>query len=69
MRGRLGCTPALFVDGVRVPDGDTAELDAYVSPGQVGAVEVYSMGMEAPAPYAVSHMCPVVLLWTKGALR
>jgi hypothetical protein len=69
VRGRGGCMPWIFVDGFRVP-GNTSELDFYVSLGEIGAVEVYASGLEAPAQYAGDGTgCAVILVWTKGALR
>jgi hypothetical protein len=69
MRGRLGCAPTLFVDGARVADGDSSDLDSHVPLRYVGAVEVYPSAFDAPAQYGGWSSCAVVLLWTKRALR
>jgi hypothetical protein len=69
MRGRLDCIPTMFVDGVRVPDGDTAGLDSHLSLGQIAGMEVYPSAYEAPPPYNGPNICVVILLWTPSALR
>ncbi|AHG90456.1 TonB-dependent receptor plug [Gemmatirosa kalamazoonensis] len=66
LRGRGGCTPEIFLDGMRVMQG-ADDLDNIVRPTEVSGVEVYNNASSAPAQYGGSAGgdCGVVLIWTK----
>lgn len=49
--GRFNCLPAVFLDGFRVPEG-TSGLDRWVRPTEVGGVEIYAEGINAPPQYS-----------------
>jgi hypothetical protein len=68
MRGSGGyCTPAVFVDGVRVSMGDGLSLDLYVQVSMLAAVEVYRSSSEAPLQYGGGlGGCGVLVLWTRA---
>lgn len=68
-----GCQAAVYLDGVRVPDGDAGE----VSLNQLGGIEYYTpstvparyrepgLKIGASAPRGGSATCGVLLLWTR----
>ncbi|HEU4641594.1 MAG TPA: carboxypeptidase regulatory-like domain-containing protein [Gemmatimonadaceae bacterium] len=63
------CTPAYFIDGHRddPPDGD---IDAYVSPKDVAAIEVYTSGAQVPPQFSSpASACGAVVIWTKQGMR
>ncbi len=65
--GRGRCTPTVYLDGMRLQDGAT-EIDNYVTPSEIGGIEVYADAMTAPAQYGRGS-CASVVIWTKGTLR
>ena len=58
-RGR--CVPALWLDGTRVIH--TSDLDSFLQPGDLEAVEVYS-GSQLPARFGPSA-CGAIIVWTR----
>ena len=60
------CSPAVYVDGMVVADG-AADINALVASSEVGAMEVYASGRDAPPEYQ-RGACGVVLIWTKGRI-
>lgn len=63
----------LYVDGILVLDamepdsGWTMSLDEFVSPSDVGAVEVYTSMAELPAQFGdVTVRCGAVVVWTRS---
>ncbi|MDF1505773.1 carboxypeptidase regulatory-like domain-containing protein [Roseisolibacter sp. H3M3-2] len=67
IQGRGGCTPDVWVDGMRVFDGAT-DLDQLVRPMDVAGVEVYNSAGTIPAQFmgaAGGGNCGVVAIWTK----
>jgi len=68
MRGSVGyCTPAVFVDGVRVSMGDGLSLDLFVQVSMLAAAEVYRSASEAPLQYGGGlGGCGVLVLWTRA---
>lgn len=66
VRGRGGCTPEIFIDGMKVMQG-ADEIDNLVRPQEVAGVEVYSGSAGVPAQYAgaAGGSCGVILVWTK----
>lgn len=65
VRGRMGCVPAVYLDGVPVQRG-ADDLDALLLPNEVLAIEVYH-GPEAPARFTSRNNdgCGSVVIWTK----
>ncbi len=68
MRGSVGyCTPAVFVDGMRVALTDGLSLDVYVQISTLAAAEVYRSASEAPAQYGGGMGgCGVIVLWNRN---
>jgi hypothetical protein len=77
--GNVGrCTPAIFIDGMRIPDmtandaglwgrpsGVTAEeIDSWVRPGDVKGIEIYTTS-SAPMQYRTLNGCGSILIWTR----
>lgn len=63
IRGRGGCAPAVFVDGMQVVDGAT-DLDAIVRPTDVMGIEVYRSGATVPPQFGGNNACGTLLIWT-----
>jgi hypothetical protein len=59
--GRAGCTPTIYIDGMPVFAGPD-ELDAFVQPGDVAGIEVYSGAAGRPPQFQGD--C-VIAVWTK----
>ncbi len=55
--GRSNCTPVTFLDGFRVPEGING-IERWVRPTEIGAVEVYADGVNAPPQYNSSVPAP-----------
>jgi len=49
--GRSNCLPAVFLDGFQLPEGING-LDRWVRPSEVGGIEVYADGVNAPPQYS-----------------
>lgn len=63
---RSGCSPWVYLDGVRMIVDRHQDINAVVSPNQIEAMEVYIGPAEVPAEYAAGRgACGVVLIWTK----
>jgi hypothetical protein len=60
-----GCTPAIFLDGVRFPlMGES--IDDIVNPMNIEGIEVYPHATEAPAEFMTAgNNCGVIAIWTK----
>jgi len=48
--GRSNCTPAVFLDRFRLPEGING-LDRWVRSAEIGGIEVYADGVKAPPRY------------------
>jgi hypothetical protein len=65
LRGRLGCTPDVWLDGMRIQDG-ADDIDMMVPPSQVMGVEVFLGIAAVPMQFSrYGNDCGVVLVWTK----
>ncbi|HEX6913430.1 MAG TPA: carboxypeptidase regulatory-like domain-containing protein [Longimicrobium sp.] len=63
VRGRGGCVPAVYLDGMRIGAGS---IDVWTVPGDLEGIEVYTGG-GVPVQYAgPGSGCAVVLLWTRS---
>ncbi len=69
MRGdfRGYCSPTVFVDGMRMPAVD--DINTYVFPMDIRAVEAYVTNITAPPEYSNGfNNCGSIVIWT-GARR
>jgi hypothetical protein len=66
IRGRGGCTPAVYIDGMPVIDG-ADDLDQLVNPSSVMAMEVYTGLGTLPPQFGgmAANGCGAVVVWTK----
>jgi hypothetical protein len=59
-----GCSPLLWVDGVRLPGG---ELDEVVQPSDVAAIEIYTSYAGIPAQFFDrTATCGTLVVWTRN---
>jgi len=59
-----GCSPLVWVDGVRLPG---AELDEVVQPSDVAAIEIYAAFAGIPAQFFDrTATCGTILVWTRS---
>lgn len=58
---RGGCRPDLWLDGAHV--GTTADIDSFIEPHAVEAVEVYR-GPDLPGEFG-TNLCGAVVVWTR----
>ena len=65
VRGRGGCVPVVFIDGMRVVNG-ADEVDMWIPPMDLEGIEVYH-GPETPVEYTGpgGAACGAVLFWTR----
>lgn len=57
------CTPNVFVDGMRMPAMD--DINSYVFPADIRAVETYVSGITAPPEYSNGFSnCGSIVIWT-----
>jgi hypothetical protein len=63
--GRAGCV-TIYVDGSRWQQLQPGDLDAFVRPEEVAAIEVYPGGSTMPVEFQTSGAdCAAVVVWTK----
>jgi hypothetical protein len=59
-----GCSPLIWVDGVRIPN---AQIDEVVTPSDVAAVEIYNSFAGIPAQYFDrTATCGTILVWSRA---
>jgi hypothetical protein len=65
VRTTEGCTPAVYLDGVRYPlTGET--IDEIVDPMSLEGIEVYAHASEVPVEFQTpGATCGAILLWTR----
>jgi hypothetical protein len=64
MRGSGGfCSPTIFLDGTRIMNED-GNLDGFINPQDVRAIEVYTRGSSVPAELQSLNGCGVIAIWT-----
>jgi hypothetical protein len=75
IRGRLNCVPYVFLDGVlQTPDETQSDgvdhADTILPISQVGGIEVYAAGTEAPGAMGAQHgpACAAIVIWSKTQL-
>jgi hypothetical protein len=62
--GTGSCSPAVYLDGVRIQQNERVTIDEYIDPSQLEGVEVYNRMASAPALYGGNNNCGVVGFWT-----
>lgn len=67
MRGITGnwCEPALWFDGILIPELSVDALDGWVPPDRLAAIEIYSEATLPPQFQRTRSGCGAVLFWTK----
>ncbi|MBA4072669.1 MAG: hypothetical protein C0497_12660 [Gemmatimonas sp.] len=67
MRGISGnwCEPALWFDGILIPELSAYALDGFVPPERLAAIEIYSEATVPPQFQRTRSGCGAVLFWTK----
>jgi len=61
-----GCLPRLFLDGIRVSYDSDADINSFVDPEAVEAVELFRGPSEIPVEYNDNNsQCGVILIWTR----
>jgi hypothetical protein len=68
-RSRCGCTFNVFIDGQAFPNATAEELNAFLNPDRVGAVEVYTTRAQVPRQFVVqsrADVCATVVLWSRA---
>jgi hypothetical protein len=60
-----GCQPMIWLDGIRVPNG---ELDDIANPMDIGGIEVYTSWSALPGEYMDRETagCGAIVVWTKS---
>lgn len=66
---RMGgeCTPAFFLNGVRMPNDLLGELDLFARPHELEGMEVYRG--QTPAEFFTTDGCGAVVVWTRRSPR
>jgi hypothetical protein len=63
--GRSGCV-TIFVDNSKFQQMEAGDLDSYVKPEEVAAIEVYQSGASMPVEFQTSGAdCSAIVVWTK----
>jgi hypothetical protein len=68
-RGRAGCSPKLYVDGMLANRGEPAYIDNFVDPQDLEGVEIYHGLSQMPGEFHDLSGCGVVLLWTRRTVE
>jgi hypothetical protein len=61
------CSPAIYLNGVRIQQNESVTVDEYIDPSQLEGVEVYNRTASAPLQYTNNNDCGVVAFWTRIA--
>jgi hypothetical protein len=63
--GRAGCV-TIFVDGSKWQQLEAGDLDSFIKPDEVAAIEVYQTGSVTPVEFTTGGAdCSSVVIWTK----
>jgi hypothetical protein len=65
VNGTGSCSPALYLDGVRIQQTEGVTVDEYFDPSQLEGIEVYNRTAAAPVQYSGNNDCGVVAFWTR----
>ena len=64
--GRAGCV-TIIVDGSKWQQLEAGDLDSFMKPDEVAAIEVYQSGASMPVEFQTSGQdCAAVVVWTKS---
>jgi hypothetical protein len=61
------CSPAIYLNGVRIQQNENVTVDEYIDPTQLEGVEIYNRTASAPLQYTNNNDCGVVAFWTRAA--
>lgn len=66
MRGGMSgyCTPAIFLDGMRIENLTGGDIDGWVQPTDIAGVEVYTVA-GAPPQFQTLNGCGTILIWSR----
>ena len=65
MAGRQGCV-TIFVDNAKWQQLEAGDLDAFLKPDEVAAIEFYQAGASMPVEFTTPGAdCSAVVAWTK----
>jgi hypothetical protein len=67
-RGASSCVPALYLNGMRMPNDLLGDLDLLARPDEVVALEVYR-GLETPPEFLSFDGCGAIVVWTRSRPR
>jgi hypothetical protein len=63
--GSGGCV-TIFVDGAKWQQLEAGDLDSFIKPDEIAAIEVYQSGSAMPVEFQTSGQdCAAVVAWTK----
>lgn len=68
MNGGRGCPVLFYVNGIPFPVSSDLEINHYVAPNDVAAVEIYSGASQIPTQFNSSTLnarCGVIVIWTR----
>jgi hypothetical protein len=63
--GQRWCAPAIYIDGIYIPQMSTDDIDAAVDPEKIAGIEVYTRAT-VPAQFGqMTSSCGSILIWRK----
>jgi len=68
LNGGRGCPVQFFVNGIPFAVSNDLEINHYVAPNEVAAVEIYTGASQIPAEFNSSSLnahCGVIVIWTR----
>lgn len=68
MNGGRGCPVLFYVNGIPFPVSSDLEINHYVAPHEVAAVEIYTGASQIPTQFNSSTLnarCGVIVIWTR----
>jgi hypothetical protein len=63
------CQPTVFIDGLRLERLSRRDIDLWVRPEELAAMEVYTRPEQAPPQFTTMEGCGVLVLWTRRLPR
>lgn len=66
IRGRGGCQPAIFLDGIPVQQSVDGGVDDFLKPDMVEGIEVYTSSTAVPQEFSRPTMCGAIAFWTRA---
>jgi hypothetical protein len=68
LNGGRGCPVLFYLNGIPFPVSNDIEINHYVAPNDVAAVEIYTGASQIPAQFNSSTLnarCGVIVIWTR----